>query len=105
MAGLVFMMMVGTGFADNAALNETLVRLINQINAMMPLLDEASEETESNARLVFHIDSFIGPDGKKRAGVRDDLLAIRNSLIEFINQPAVAPKTIKPLALDYVGKG
>lgn len=91
--------------AENVALNETLVRIINQINAILPLLDEANEEIEPNARIMLHVNRFVGADGKHHAGVRNDLLAIRNSLVEFINQPVIAPKTIKPLALDYVGRG
>ena len=100
------LMMLGTlSVAQNAALNETLVRLINQINAMLPLLDEAKDELEPNARITLHVDGFIGADGQQHPGVREDLIAIRNGLIEFINQPSIAPKTIKPLALDFVGRG
>ncbi|WP_115304162.1 hypothetical protein [Legionella beliardensis] len=99
------LLLVNTGCADNAALNETLVRLINQINAMMPLLDEAQDEQEPNARIALHVERFVDGEGKTHAGLRDDLVAIRNSLIDFINQPAIAPKIIKPLALDYVGRG
>lgn len=103
--GCCFMVLAQGSIAENSALNETLVRVINQINAILPLLDEAKEEVEPNARVVLHVDHFIGADGEKHAGVRDDLLAIRNSLIDYINQPSTAPKTIKPLELDYVGRG
>jgi len=90
--------------ASDEALNQTLVRVINQINAVMPLLDEAKSEVEPNARITLNIDTFEGADGKSHPGLRDDLLSIRNSLIDYINKPVVAPKTIKPLALDFVGK-
>lgn len=103
--GSLLCLLANAGFADNAALNETLVRVINQINAILPLLDEAREEIEPNTRVVLQIDSFRGADGRRHPGLRDDLLSIRNSLIDYINQPAIAPKTIKPLALDYVGRG
>ncbi|MGQ3890142.1 hypothetical protein ACQUW5_14070 [Legionella sp. CNM-1927-20] len=105
--GLVvgLMLLANVSFAQNDALNETLVRLINQINAMMPLLDEAKDEQEPHARITLHIERFTDREGRVHAGVREDLLAIRNSLIEFINEPAIAPKTIKPLALDYIGRG
>lgn len=93
-----------TSHANDEALNQTLVRIINQINAVMPLLDEAKTEIEPNARIALHIDAFEGADGKMRAGLRDDLLSIRNALIDYINKPVIAPKTIKPLALDFIGK-
>lgn len=90
--------------ADDAALNSTLVRVINQLNAVLPLLDEAADEVAPDTRLQLHIHSFEGADGIKHPGVRDDLLAIRNALIDYINKPAIEPKTVKPLALDFVGK-
>lgn len=93
-----------TAHATDEALNQTLVRVINQINAVMPLLDEAKSEVEPNARITLHIDTFEGADGKPHEGLRDDLLSIRNALIDYINKPVIAPKTIQPLALDFIGK-
>ncbi|KTD53483.1 hypothetical protein Lsan_3893 [Legionella santicrucis] len=93
-----------SSFASETALNQTLVRIINQINAIMPLLDEAQTEIEPNMRIQLHIESFEGTDGKKHSGLRSDLFTIRNALIDYINKPAIAPKTIKPLALDFIGQ-
>ena len=93
-----------TSYASEEALNQTLVRVINQINAIMPLLDEAETEIEPNTRIQLHIESFEGSDGKSHPGLRNDLLVIRNALIDYINKPAIEPKTIKPLALDFIGK-
>ncbi|HAT1863917.1 TPA: hypothetical protein ACIZBI_003142 [Legionella pneumophila] len=90
--------------ASDDALNQTLVRIINQINAIMPLLDEAKTEIEPNTRIQLHIEHFEGSDGKTHPGLRTDLLSIRNALIDYINKPAIEPKTIKPLALDFIGK-
>ncbi len=90
--------------ASDDALNQTLVRIINQINAVMPLLDEAKSEVEPNARITLHIEAFEGADGNVHPGLRDDVLSIRNGLIDYINKPLIAPKTIQPLALDFIGK-
>lgn len=104
MVGLIVSLFYLNAYSSEAALNQTLVRVINQINAIMPLLDEAQNEIEPNTRIQLHIESFEGPEGKKHAGLRNDLLLIRNALIDYINKPAIAPKTIKPLALDFIGK-
>ncbi|MBA2656842.1 MAG: hypothetical protein H0U70_07620 [Tatlockia sp.] len=93
-----------TSHASEENLNQTLVRVINQINSIMPLLDEAQTQIEPNSRIQLHIDSFEGSDTTKHNGLRDDLLLIRNALIDYINKPAIEPKTIKPLALDFIGK-
>jgi len=100
---LVFIITSITTHASDATLNQTLVRIINQINAVMPLLDEAKSEIEPNARITLHIDAFEGADGNSHAGLRDDLLSIRNALIDYINKPMIEPKTIQPLALDFIG--
>ena len=88
--------------ANNAELNDTLVRVINQLNATLPLLDEAEDEINPNARIRLHVDAFEGADGIKHPGLRDDLKSMRNALIDYINKPAIEPKTVKPLALDFV---
>ncbi len=91
-------------YASQSELNNILVRVINQINATLPLLDEAKNEIEPNSRIQLHIESFEGEDGKQRPGVRNDLLTIRNALIDYINKPDIEPKIIKPLELDFIEK-
>jgi len=91
-------------FASQVELNAVLVRVINQINALMPLLDEASSVVDPNARIQLHIDAFEGSDGKRHPGVRDDLFSIRTALIDYINTPVIEPKVIKPFEFDFIGK-
>lgn len=91
-------------FAKETELNNTLVRIINQINATLPLLDEAKNEIEPNARIQLHIETFEGADGLQHPGVRNDLIQIRNALIDYINKPAIEPKTIKPIEFDFIGQ-
>lgn len=107
MKRLICLALLITSFTTNASdsnLNETLVRIINQINAIKPLLDEAQSEISPNARVQLHINGFEDAQGHYHAGLRDDLLSIRNGLIDYINQPAIAPRKVKPLALDFVRK-
>lgn len=106
MKRLLLLLLIGLSFSAHASeeLNQTLVRVINQINSIMPLLDEAQAEIEPNTRIRLHIESFEGADGLMHAGLRTDLLEIRRALIDYINKPALEPKTIKPLALDFIGK-
>lgn len=101
--GLGLMLLSAVSFSSQAELNKTLVRVINQINATLPLLAEAEEEIEPNSRIQLHINAFEGSDKKTHPGVREDLVAIRNALIDYINKPAIEPKTVKPLAFDFVG--
>ncbi|HAT8409175.1 TPA: hypothetical protein GCU62_04740 [Legionella pneumophila] len=90
--------------ANNPDLNETLVSIINQINAIMPLLDEAQTQVTPNARIQLQIEGFEDLQGQHHSGLREDLLNIRNGLIDYINQPIIAPRKIKPLEMDFVRK-
>ena len=102
MLAIGFILICANASASEAELNNTLVRIINQMNAILPLLDEAEDEMNPNARIRLHVDAFEGADGIKHPGLRDDLKSMRNALIDYINKPAIEPKTVKPLALDFV---
>ncbi|CZO59650.1 RAQPRD family integrative conjugative element protein [Legionella pneumophila serogroup 1] len=91
-------------WANNPDLNETLVRIINQINAIMPLLDEAQTQITPNARIQLQVEGFEDVQGQHHAGLREDLLNIRNGLIDYINLPIIAPRKIKSLEMDFVRK-
>ncbi|AMQ28925.1 TPA: RAQPRD family integrative conjugative element protein [Legionella pneumophila] len=101
---LTFMMISLHSWANNPDLNETLVRIINQINAIMPLLDEAQTQITPNTRIQLQIEGFEDVQGQYHAGLREDLLNIRNGLIDYINQPIIAPRKIKALEMDFVRK-
>lgn len=93
-----------TATAANPSLNETLVRIINQINAITPLLNQAKAELNKQERIQLHIERFKDAKGVYHAGVREDLLTIRKGLIDYINQPTIAPVKIQPLSNDFVSK-
>lgn len=101
---LTLMMISLHSWANNPDLNETLVRIINQINAIMPLLDEAQTQIRVNTRIQLQIEEFEDAQGRHHAGLREDLLNIRNGLIDYINQPIIAPRKIKTLEMDFVRK-
>lgn len=98
--------LVGLGsplFADQAQMNETLVRLVNQLDALLPLIEEAEREQPQNERFTFHFSSFEGSDGHPHNGLREDIMSMKEALIVQINQPAIDPETVAPLNNDFIG--
>ena len=91
-----------TAQAQNVELNETLVRIINQLNVITPLLDEAKSQTKSHVKVQIHIDDFKDNLGRNHLGLKSELQAIRAQLIAFINDPNQSPNTVKPLKHDFV---
>ena len=103
---LLMIILIGfssTALADQAQMNETLVRLVNQLDAMIPLIEQAQREQPENTRFTFQFEKFDDSDGLTHNGLKDDVLAIRQALIDQINQPLSDPDTIPPIKDDFIG--
>ena len=90
--------------ASTAQMNQTMVRMINQIDALFPLVAQASKEQEKTARVQFHFNEWTDANGDKHAGLKENLLEIRAALVNQINQSNLTPKQIAPMNGDYVGR-
>ena len=99
--GLLFF--CSTVHADSEQMNETLVRLVNQLDVLLPLVDEAERQQPQNERFMFHFVSFEGSDGKMHPGLREDIMSMKAALIQQINQPAVDPESVSPVTNDFIG--
>ena len=101
---LGFSVSVGQPVNPAAPMNPTLVRLINQMDAMMPLIDEAKAEQNPTARVTFHFDTWRDSAGQQHDGFRQSLLRMRQALVDQINQPSLTPAVVTPLTDDFVGR-
>lgn len=90
--------------ASTAQMNQTMVRMINQIDALFPLVAQASKEQDKTARVQFHFNEWTDANGDKHAGLKENLLEIRAALVNQINQSNLTPKQIAPMNGDYVGR-
>ena len=88
--------------ANEIEMNKTLVQIINQINAIMPLIDEAKSVQPKGTRVKFNLEKYKNSKGVYVNGIREDLLAIKQGVIEYINKPDITPKTIDSLEFDFV---
>ena len=88
--------------ADNEAMKEVLIRVVNQIDAIMPLLEEAQWQQEKETMTQFHFEEFMDAQGRKHGGLRGDLLAVREGIIAHINNPTIEPRYSAPIEADYV---
>lgn len=89
-------------YANDIAMKKVLVQIIAQIDAIMPLIDEAKDNQGGDTRIKFNFDKFKNSKGKITNGLRDDLIAIKQGIVEYINKPDIAPKTIPNLEFDFV---
>ena len=89
--------------ADTEQMNETLLRIVNQLDAILPLIDEAERQQPQNERFMFHFSEFEGSDGKIHQGLREDVMSMKEALIQQMNAPSVDPDTVSPISNDFIG--
>lgn len=101
-AGLI--LLSSAVYADTAQMKTTLVKIVNQLEAIKPLIEQAKQEQPANSRIKVHFDSWIGADGQVHNGLRQDIDTIQQALIHAINQTQVDPRVYQPIKGDFVGQ-
>jgi len=79
-----------TALADSDGERDALARLIHELGALTPLIDEASAQAEPDIRIRFQYD-----------WLRQDLMRIRTGIAEHINAPRAEPRKVPSLKGDY----
>ncbi len=87
--------------ASDELFNEQLVRIINQLNAIKPLINDA-QSYQSPSPVKLHLKAFIGADNRRHNGVSEDVELIKQGLIAYLNKPMAAPKKVSPIAGDFI---
>ena len=90
-------------FATEAQMKSTLVQIINQLQALKPLINQAQAEQPKNPRIKIHFDSWRDAQGKKHNGLRQDIEQIQQALITTINKQSIEPRSYTPIANDFTG--
>lgn len=76
--------------ADADAEREALARLVHELKALEPLINEASQAADPDARVRFQYD-----------WLRQDLAMIRRGIEAHIEAPRAEPRPVPPLRGDY----
>ena len=90
-AGLFGTLLLSTNvFAETDAERESLARLIQELNALDPLMRTAESQANTDARIRFQY-----------AWLRQDLARIRLGIEEHLNAPQAEPRRFPPIRGDY----
>ena len=76
--------------ADADAERESLARIIHELEILEPLIDEAKDAADPDARIRFRYD-----------WLKKDLESIRRGILEHIDAPRAEPRVPVPLRGDY----
>ena len=79
-----------TASADRDAERRALSQLVHELNALQPIIDNAQNNSNQDARIRFHYD-----------GLRIDLNRIRSGIHDHLVQPRQQPRSVPPLKGDY----
>ncbi len=95
--------LMGVAQADNAQMKTTLVKIINQLETIKPLVTQAKREQTANPRVKIHFDRWQDGQGHWHNGLRQDIETIQGALVQAVNQQNHEPRVIAPLSGDFVG--
>ncbi len=87
---MVFLLGNVNVFASTDLENQALQQINNQLQALTPLIDEAQQQADPNARLHFNYDAL-----------RSDLVHMEQGLKDQMTQSHLEPRTLNVLPDDY----
>lgn len=90
-------------FADQSSMNATLAQIVQQLQQLTPLMQQAINQEPDSLKSSIHLTTFTDSNGNTQNGALEDLQALQSGLIAIINQNQIDPKTYAPITGDYIG--
>lgn len=91
-----------TANADEASEKIYLTQIVNQLNAIQPLILAAQKEQPTNQRIQFHYSRYKDSRGQVHNGLLEDVQAIKKGIEAQLNSTTVEPRTFQPIQGDYL---
>lgn len=101
---IILLIFTQSSMANKERFDESVVRIINEFNAVIHLIDKAQKQQPKNSRVKLHLVSYKDASGESHKGLKNDIEDIKAALITYINKPSFDPKKIQTLDLDYIGR-
>lgn len=79
-----------------------LVQLMNQLNALVPVIRSTQKAQPKNQRVSFHYSAWLDGKGQKHNGLLEDIQAIKKGVAEKLNTVAIEPRFVAPIQGDYL---
>lgn len=81
-----------------------LTQILNQIDAMKPLIIAAEKAQPANTRIKFHYSRYRDSHGNLHNGLLEDVQAIKSGISQKLNDTRVEPRVVTPIKGDYIGQ-
>jgi RAQPRD family integrative conjugative element protein len=79
-----------------------LMQIVNQLNAIKPLIIAASLQQPKTNRVQFHYSHYLDEHHKKHNGLTEDLNQIEMSIQNKLNHIPIEPSVLPPIKGDYI---
>ena len=79
-----------------------LTQMINQLNALKPLVIAANKEQENDLRVRFHYISYRDSNGSLHNGLLEDITEIQNGIQAKLNRTINEPHHFQTIKGDYL---
>ena len=89
-------------WATEQQMKETLVQIIEQIESIKPLINQADLEQDKGSRIQVHFDDFKDSEGNRHQGLKSDINAIQHALIDIVNQQGLEERKVGPIQGDFI---
>lgn len=79
-----------------------LTQIINQLNAIKPLIIAASLQQPKTNRVQFHYSNYLDSHHKKHNGLTEDINQIEMSIQNKLNNIHIEPSVLPSIKGDYI---
>lgn len=101
---LVLFFVFGSSLASQEQERIYLVQLMNQLDAMTPMVLAAAREQPKNLRVQFHYTAWRDNKGQLHNGLLEDINDIKAGIRQKLNDPSSESRAINPVLGDYLDK-
>ena len=75
-----------------------LIQIVNQLDAMQPLIMAASDAQLPDQRITFHYQQYHDNQGHLHNGLLEDVQAVKAGILEHLHSPAIEPRLVRRLS-------
>lgn len=91
-----------SSFAGEREERAYLIQILNQLEAIQPLIIAAKKEQLNNKRVQFHYVKYRDTQDQIHNGLLEDIQAIKKGVEEKLNQIDIEPRAVAPIKGDYI---
>ena len=99
--GLLLSLFSTSIMASNEQEKIYLTQIINQLDALRPLILAADKEQDQNNRIKFHYFTYRDSNENPHNGLLEDVIAIKKGIQERLNQSTPEPRNFQKIKGDY----